>query len=157
MSDNVLSTAQQRTLACVLDGLIPPGNDGRLPGAGQLGLGTHIEEALRANPDLGLVIPPGLAAADEMARGHGADGFADLSQNQQLEVLTQIEPAQPAFIPTMMFHLCIAYYQHPAVLEGLGLEPRPPHPDGYEMGPDDLTLLEPVRRRGRIYRDGSET
>ena len=38
------------------------------------------------------------------------------------------------------------------VVAALGLEPRPPHPKGYEMGTDDLTLLDPVRRRGPRYR-----
>ena len=32
----------------------------------------------------------------------------------------------------------------------LGLEPRAPHPQGYEMGADDWSLLDPVRRRPRF-------
>jgi hypothetical protein len=47
-----------------------------------------------------------------------------------------------------------AYYQHPRVLSGLGLEPRPPHPKGYALEQPDLdALLAPVRARAKLYRD----
>ena len=46
----------------------------------------------------------------------------------------------------------MAYYSNDRVLEGLGLEPRPPHPGGYAMEPNDLTLLDDVRRRPKLYR-----
>jgi hypothetical protein len=47
----------------------------------------------------------------------------------------------------------VAYYQAPRVVEALGLEARPPHPKGYEVELGDLTLLDEVRRRGKLYRD----
>ena len=39
------------------------------------------------------------------------------------------------------------------VLEGLGLEPRPPFPQGYTLEPGDLSALERVRARGQLWRD----
>ena len=39
------------------------------------------------------------------------------------------------------------------VLAGLGLEPRPPHPEGYEMAASDFSILDPVRKRSKLYRD----
>ena len=33
------------------------------------------------------------------------------------------------------------------------MEPRPPFPLGYEQPPDDLSLLDPVRERPKLYRD----
>jgi len=47
------------------------------------------------------------------------------------------------------------YYQQDGVIERLGMEPRPPYPKGYQVLPGDLTLLNPVTARGRIYRDAS--
>ena len=47
----------------------------------------------------------------------------------------------------------MGYYQNPAVVTALGLEPRPPHPDGYELEPGDLGLLADVRKSGKLYRD----
>ena len=40
-----------------------------------------------------------------------------------------------------------------AVGTALGLEPRPPHPDGDELAPGDLGLLADVRKSGKLYRD----
>jgi hypothetical protein len=45
------------------------------------------------------------------------------------------------------------YYQHPRVVEALGLEARAPHPKGFSMEPDDWTILDPVRARGKMYRE----
>jgi hypothetical protein len=38
------------------------------------------------------------------------------------------------------------------VLEAIGVEPRPPAPQGYQVVAGDLELLAPVRRRGPIWR-----
>ena len=50
-------------------------------------------------------------------------------------------------------HTYTGYYQHPRVLEALGLETRPPHPTGYPTIEGDLTLLDAVRGRARMYRE----
>jgi hypothetical protein len=39
------------------------------------------------------------------------------------------------------------------VLEAIGMEARAPFPKGFEVEPGDLSLLDPVRRRGRVYRE----
>ena len=39
------------------------------------------------------------------------------------------------------------------VLELIGVEERPPFPNGYQIEKGDLSLLEPVFLRGKIYRD----
>ncbi len=44
------------------------------------------------------------------------------------------------------------YYQNTATLAALGLPPRPPHPLGYEIEENDLSLLEPVRARKKLCR-----
>jgi len=33
------------------------------------------------------------------------------------------------------------------------MEPRPPFPKGFTIEEGDWTLLDPVRRRGKLYRD----
>ena len=56
-------------------------------------------------------------------------------------------------MPALLFLAYSGYYQHPRVVETLGLEARPPHPKGYAMEAFDPSLLDAVRRRGKIYRD----
>ena len=45
------------------------------------------------------------------------------------------------------------YYRDDRVMQCLEMEPRPPHPQGYEVESGDWSLLDPVRERGKIYRD----
>ena len=44
------------------------------------------------------------------------------------------------------------YYRDDRVMLSLGMEPRPPHPDGYEVEQGDWSLLDPVRQRDEFYR-----
>jgi hypothetical protein len=150
----VTGSDREPTLSAVLDEIIPPSGDGTLPGAGTLGVAGHIAQAIERTPELEFTIAPGLAAADDLANERHGRGFAELPREQKLAVLSALDATQPAFIPTLTFHAYIGYYQHPRVIAGLGLEPRPPHPQGYVMEPNDLSLLDPVRQRPRMYRGG---
>jgi len=152
-SDPVFSPDEERALSSVLDEIVPPRGDARLPGAGELGLARYIEHAVQQTPALGRAIAQGLAALDDLAGSRGAPGFAALSSLDKLEVLNEIATTEPGFLPGLIFHTYAGYYQNGRVMEALGLEPRPPHPEGYEMEPSDLTLLEAVRRRPRMYRE----
>jgi hypothetical protein len=147
-----MNEQQQRTLSNILDAIIPPSDDGRFPGAGTLGLVAHIAAAIERAPELGLTIEPGLAAAEELAGADRGRAFAELSGAQRRSVLQALDAAQPGFLPTLTFHAYAGYYQHPQVIEALGMEPRPPHPHGYPMAPNDPSLLDPVRRRPALYR-----
>ena len=44
------------------------------------------------------------------------------------------------------------YYTNDKVLVGLGLELRPPFPDGNDIETGDLSLLNPVIQRGNFLR-----
>lgn len=139
----------ERGLACVLDTLLPPTPDGRVPGAGALGLG----ESLAAKADLAEVIRVGLIGLDRLARERGASDFASVAPEQRAELLEALAATDPGFVPALVFHGYVAYYQHPQVVEALGLEARPPHPAGYPIEPWDQGLLEPVRGRTRLFRE----
>ena len=141
------SADEQRLLASVLDEIIPSG-DGKLPAAGQLGVASYIDEALQNTPDLKSMIVQGLADLDNAARRRNAQGFAALPREDKLQLLNE-----QAFVLPLTFHAYVGYYQHARVIEALGLEPRPPHPKGYQMEPNDLTLLDAVRRRPKRYRE----
>ena len=148
-----LSPDERRTLTSVLDEIIPPSPDGSLPGAGELGLADHVEGVLERTPELRPVLARGLAALDELARGRGAKNFAALPREQRVEALQGLAATQPQCLPTLVFHTYTGYYQAGRVLEALGLEARPPHPRGYVVEAGDPSLLDPVRRRAKMYRE----
>jgi len=147
-----LSSEAARDLAAVLDAIVPPSADGRLPGAGALGLASFIEARVIEHPDLRPAVEQGLATLAALARERGADGFAALPADARAGLLNELGTREPAFLPGLIFQTYVGYYQHPRVLEGLGVEGRPPFPEGYALEPFDPELLEPVRRRDPLYR-----
>ncbi len=140
------SDDQKRLLAAVLDQVIPP--SAKLPGGGEVGLAEYVDAALQHTPPLRDMIAAGLEslAQDSLAK-HGGR-FEELSRDQKIDLLNQ-----QGFLLPLIFHTYTGYYQNERVLSALGREPRPPHPQGYEMAEDDLSLLDPVRRRGKLYRE----
>ncbi len=142
-------------LAAVLDSIIPPSLDGRMPGAGEIGLVARIEADFASNDELANVVRVGLAALDAAAREQGAASFPALEPPARAAAVRLQHETDPSLVSTLLFSTLIGYYEHPQVLVALGQEPRPPFPAGYAMAPFDPALLEPVlQRSGKLYRDG---
>ncbi len=138
------SDQETRTLSSVLDEIIPPSTDGNLPGAGEVGLVDFIADAVEKSPELRPAIMEGISALGD---------FTGLAKDEKTRALNELATTAPAFLPGLTFQTYLGYYQHPRVLEGLGLPPRPPHPEGYELETGDLGLLNPVRARPNLYRE----
>ena len=68
-------------------------------------------------------------------------------------MLSEHESAGTGMLRGLIFHTYMGYYQDGRVMEALGLEARPPFPLGYELEPGDLSLLDPVRRRPKLFRE----
>jgi hypothetical protein len=141
-----------RTLAAVLDELVPPRPDGALPGAGALGIGAHVERMVGALPDLGSVVLAGLEAIGELARARGVASFADLSPADRQGVMREAEAKAPGFTPSLTFLTFSGYYADTRVVAALGLGARAPFPQGYGVPDSDFALLENVKRRGPRWR-----
>ena len=148
-----LTPDELAALACVLDTLIPPSTDGRLPGAGELGLAKEIGATLRSRPDAWPLVAQGLSAFRELVGGDGTEGFAARPIARRTQLLNDLSVSQPALVPTLLFNTYAAYYGHPRIARALGIEAWPPHPTGYAMEPVRSERLDAMRRRKPIYRD----
>ncbi len=140
-------------LAAVLDELIPVRPDGRLSGAGTLGVGAVVEHAAAGTPEIGQVLAAGFAALERLAQVSDPKGFSALSPSKRVETLRDLEKSEPMFLPTLMTLACVGYYSDERVITVIKGDARPPHPKGYELEPDDLSTLESVRARGKLYRE----
>ena len=138
-----LSPTALATLTAVLDALIPASDARGLPGAGALGLGTEVAESLERAPMLAPLVTDGLTTLGDLSH---------LPEAARRTRVTAFLDGEPGFVLGLLFHAYTAYYRHPRVLSALGLDPRPPHPRGYEVPESDPALLEPVRRRPPLYR-----
>jgi hypothetical protein len=139
------SSDARSTLSSVLDALLPARDDGRLPGAGALGLADAVGAAIRASAQHADIS----AALARLA----ADGFPALPAPEQVARLQALAQESPAVFQALLMRAYGAYYTHPSVVTALGLPPRPPFPEGYVVPATDFSLLDAVRRRAKLYRD----
>ena len=145
-----LTSAQRETLRVLLDMIVPPTADGRMPGAaemaGPFGPFAGARTTLAALREL-------LAALDREALAQYSVAFAALDESARVSLLERIRNRDPLVFDGLALDTVTGYYQQDRVLEGLGLEARPPYPKGYPLEAGDLSLLDPVIARGKIYRD----
>lgn len=147
-----MNDEQSLALSAILDTLIPPRPEG-LPGAGALGLGDHVAASIAKMAGALEALAAGIRALDALAGERGEAGFAALTPEARADALRVHAQGDPGFLPGLVFHSYIGYYQDGRVMQALGLEARPPHPKGYEMAPTDLdTLTAAVRARPPLYR-----
>ena len=133
----------------LLDLVIPPSEDGRMPGAGSLDLAAALADAIETDPAFAQLVLAGLRAIHEGALNRNPAGFAALAPADRLEVLEAQLGHHPALMIGLSIRLYQAYYAHPLVLEGIGEPARPPFPEGFEIEPTDEDLLESLRARRR--------
>lgn len=148
--ESALTAAQLAALDAVLNLIVPPSADARMPGAAEVGVPAYlVAEAADALP----VLRGELDELERCSNARFARGFAALNEDERRSLVGELRAQTPAFMNRLAMETLACYYQHDRVLEGLGVEARPPYPKGYQVAQGDLSLLEPVRARGKIYRD----
>lgn len=146
-----LTQAQQEILTSVLDTVIPP--DGDLPGAGEAGVTDYIDDVLTESESLRRLFLNGLADI-EIASGESYSAvFESLPGEQKTNALLLVQAEHPAFFQLLVEHAYKGYYSDPDVVRLLGLETRPPQPEGYDLRRFDPATLNTVKDRGQVYRE----
>ena len=140
-SDNPLSEAQKENLAALLNVIIPPSDDGKLIGAGEVDLVryllTHVEEYM---PSLHKILD------------HFDDDFSMLSGVDGLTIVEEFSSANAELFSSLLFNVYACYYQDDRVHKGIGMDEGPPFPRGNTIDSGDLSLLDPVLKRPSMYR-----
>lgn len=127
-----------------LNVVIPPSEDGAMPGAGALGLAKQVADDLEGDA----TVEAGLSAVREAASGVEG-GFAAMSLAEQVALVESQAEAEPLLMAGVTRTLYLAYYQHPAVLVGIGEPERPRFPGGFEIEAMDPELMELLLSRQR--------
>ena len=102
------------------------------------------------------ISPDALAKAKALEKLDAAAGgpLADQGAVQREAAGRWLLEHEPVLAATLAGLVVACYYRDDRVMRSLGLEPRPPYPQGFEVEPGDYaSLLEPVRARGRLWRD----
>ena len=149
-SDATLNSDQQRTFVAILDMIIPASDDGRFPSAADMDVLGYIA---KTDPQLLDTVRTELDRLNAVSEDLYGVAFGDAGETHRQGLLDEIRGAEPPFLGGLALQTVTLYYQDDRVMEAIGMEARPPFPKGYEVVAGDLSLLDPVRARGQVYRD----
>lgn len=132
-----------RALAAVM---IPPSTQFGMPGADDAGIFSEILKAATCE---------GARVRESLARLGGlADGaYARLDPARRIAVAESFRHAAPAAAALIFSLVARCYYRDDRVMHALEMETRAPFPGGFTVEAGDLSLLDPVRARPKVYRD----
>jgi hypothetical protein len=143
-----LDKEQKKTLTTVLNLIIPANEDYKMPSANDVGFSLYIEN-VNIKPFIQEVL---IAIIDEAHNNYG-QAFFTLSLDEQLQLINVLKRKHLRLFNSLTNHVFQCYYQNDNVLEAIGVDARPPFPNGYFVEEGDVLLLESVYYRGKIYRD----
>lgn len=83
-------------------------------------------------------------------------GFITLAFSERVEHIRRLEREHLREFRDVVKQLLMRYYIDDFVVEAIGLDPRPPFPDGYAVPDGDLSLLEQVYEREPLHRSVPE-
>jgi hypothetical protein len=113
--------------------MIPASPAHGAPGADDPAIFAEIAAALQARP------APLAELIGELAQAPAAD-------------LEDLRRRHAAAFAAVIAAVAQGYYRDDRVMRSLGMEPRPPFPQGYQVREGDWTLLDAVRRQAPIWR-----
>ena len=145
-----MKAAEREAFDIVVGMIVPASADGRKPSAAEVGVFDFIRE--RSPGDLP-AIARDIGQLDAAARERHGCAFTEVDAASRQTVVDAMRADDPTFLRSLAMHTVTCYYQDDRVLAAIGLEARPPFPQGYEVAAGDTDLLEPVRRRGSLVRD----
>lgn len=161
-TDSPLTDSERQTLAAYAGALIPADADFDVPGADDPSIQADIVASARRHAE---AVAAGLAFQDTVAEAAYGSAFAALSAAERAEFVTRAntpggfddvewtpDPALVAGQRTLHAIILQCYYRDDRVMQSLGMAPRSPFPEGFDVEQGDWSLLEPVKQRGPIYR-----
>ena len=138
-----------KSLDVVLNLIIPPSEDGRLPGVAHYDLWEYI---CTVAGQLAQTIRNDLDRLDQHANARFGKSLAALTHADAQLMVDELRVVEPDFMADLVRQTFSCYYQQDRVLEAIGMEARAPYPKGFEVAPGDFSLLDPVRGRADLYR-----
>jgi hypothetical protein len=141
-----LTAEQTSDLRALAGTIIPPSAAYGVPGADDEVIFADILRSLERDHN---DISQALAHLARLAGGT----FAGLAPARRTEVATAFREAGGAQLAALVRVVLLCYYRDDRVMRSLGQEPRAPFPKGHVVEQGDWSLLDPVRKRPRMYRE----
>jgi len=144
-ADHSLTPTQRDDLRAIAALIIPASAEFDVPGADDPAIQTDIIATL--GRDAGLV----REALNLLARFAGRP-LASLDPARREAVAMELRATGGEAVATLTRVVLQCYYRDDRVVRSLGLEPRPPYPQGHVLEDGDWSLLDPVRARPPMWR-----
>jgi hypothetical protein len=141
--------SEKRTLSALVEAIIPASDEYAVPGASDPSIFADI---LSDSAPHHATIARALSALDALAQQEHSAAFADLDGAARDGVAEAFRSAHAADALLIANLTAQGYYRDDRVMLSIGMEPRPPYPQGYEVAQGDWSLLDPVKKFSEIYR-----
>ena len=145
-----LTNKQIKIFRLLARGMIPASTEYGLPGGDDQKIFDNILVA--AQVDLQL-LEKGLSELDDLSRAHHKKEFLSLDDQMRSNIISSFLASSAIYVDVISNLILQCYYRDDRVMNSLGMELRSPFPSGYEVAQSDWSLLEPVRKKDKIYRD----
>ena len=145
---DVLDNEHKQMLLALANMIVPPNKERGLPGAADVGIVEYVQSEGHTS-----WVCDGLRTIAEESHKSADRGFSSLTTSEQASLIDGLRRKLTRYFINLTNLVVECYYQHDDVLKAIGLEARTPFPDGYLVEEGDLSLLESVYERGKIYRD----
>ena len=149
-TNNFLSDIEKSILVALLDVIIPADKARGLPSAAELNFLEYLEEF---GADHVPKIKEELGELNKEALDKTSSLFFELEKDKQAKLCDLLRETKHRFARTILVQTLNCYYQDSKVLAAWGRKAGAQFPGGNEVPQGDLTLLDPVRKRGKIFRD----
>lgn len=141
-----LPASEQDCLRCIAGHMIPASAAHDVPGADDPAIFANMVASVRRDKQ---ALSRTLQFVDRAAGGR----LADLPRVEQSLLLERLRASDPGVFTVVEAVVSRSYYRDDRVLRSIGMDARPPYPDGYDVSQGDWSLLDPVRKRTAMYRD----
>ena len=137
----MLSDDQRRTLRCLAEMMIPASTEYGVPSAADDAIFADILRSFGRDQHHVMTVLGEL------------EGFADLDPPTRQAKMVHLRDQRSEALKGLSSIILQCYYRDDRVMRSLGMEPRPPFPKGHEVEQGDWSLLDPVRKRPKLYRE----
>jgi hypothetical protein len=127
-----LTRDARNTLAALVGQMIPASDEYGVPSASDPVIFADILNTAAA------ILPLLGAAVEELDAG--------------TDLVDALRASHAELVPPLVAVVAQCYYRDDRVMTSLGMEPRAPFPDGFDLEDGDWSLLDPVRERVPMYR-----
>jgi hypothetical protein len=145
MSEQILTETEISDLRCLVGMIVPASEKYGVPGADDATIFADIVNSIGRDA---AHVRAALAALRTLAGG----SFAALDAMRRTEVAMKLRTEGGVAVGVLTRVVLLCYYRDDRVMVSLGLEVRPPFPQGHVVEQGDWSLLDTVRTRKPFWR-----